>query len=281
MPNVSKFLYIIYLSISLLTSFGHTENAKAATIPPSQSPLSEQPKTGRSIITTYTYRIVNVYPHDSSAFAQGLVFEDGILYEGTGLYGHSTLRRVKLETGDILQTRKLSRQFFGEGVTVYENKIIQLTWRSNVGFIYDKKSFKFIRQFSYPSEGWGITHNGSFLITSDGTSTLYFFDPETFKEIRRIEVYDNNGPVTRLNELEYVKREIYANVWRTDFIARIEPGTGRVTGWIDLQGLLGPRDRRGSVGVLNGIAYDEKNDRLFVTGKLWPNIFEIKLTPLK
>ncbi len=233
------------------------------------------------VITDYTYKVVNTYPHDRDAFTQGLAFENGVLYEGTGLRGHSTLRRVELETGDILQIRELPAQFFGEGVTIYGNKIIQLTWQSNVGFVYDKESFELLQEFNYPTEGWGITHDGKRLIMSDGTATLHFLDPETFEEIGGIEVLDRGSPVTRLNELEYVQGEIYANVWQTDLIARIAPLTGQVTAWIDLKGLLGPEDRSEPVDVLNGIAYDAENDRLFVTGKLWPKLFEIELASLE
>lgn len=230
-------------------------------------------------IPVYTYEIVNIYPHDRNAFIQGLIFEEGILYEGTGLRGHSTLRKVELETGKILQLCVLPPQLFGEGVTIYGHKIIQLTWQSNVGFVYDKESLKLLQTFNYPTEGWGITHDGKQLIMSDGTSTLYFWDPETFKEIGRVQVHDDEGPVTRLNELEYIQGEIYANIWQTDRIARIAPQTGQVTAWIELAGLLSPEDYSQPVDVLNGIAYDAENDRLFVTGKLWPKLFEIELIP--
>jgi len=229
------------------------------------------------VIPVYTYNITNTYPHDPDGFTQGLVFEDGVLYEGTGLYGQSTLRRVELETGDILQIRELSAEFFGEGITIYGNKIIQLTWQSNIGFVYDKNSFELLQEFNYSTEGWGITHDGTRLIMSDGTSTLHFLDPETFEEIGQLAVFDNNGPVTRLNELEYVQGEIYANVWQTDLVARIAPETGRVIGWIDLSGLLTAEDLSEPVDVLNGIAYDAEAARLFVTGKLWPKLFEIEL----
>lgn len=228
-------------------------------------------------IPVYSYNIVNTYPHDPDAFTQGLVFEDGALYEGTGLLGNSTLRRVELETGAVLQIYELPDQFFGEGITIYGDKIIQLTWQSNVGFVYDKNSFELLQQFNYSTEGWGITHNGTCLIMSDGTSTLHFLDPQTFEEISQVAVFANDDPVTRLNELEYVQGEIYANVWQTDRIARIEPGTGQVVGWIDLEGLLTAEDRSEPVDVLNGIAYDAEADRLFVTGKLWPKLFEIEL----
>jgi glutamine cyclotransferase len=227
----------------------------------------------------FTYQIVNAYPHDRSAFTQGLVFESGVLYEGTGRQGYSTLRRVDLESGDVLQIRKLPDQVWGEGITIFGERIIQLTWQSGVGFVYDKNSFELLEEFHYPTEGWGITHDGERLIMSDGTSTLRFLDPETFEEIGRIEVRDKDGPVTRLNELEYVQGEIYANVWKTDHIARIAPDTGEVIGWIELAGLLSPEDRAEPVDVLNGIAYDAENDRLFVTGKLWPRLFEIETKP--
>jgi glutamine cyclotransferase len=228
-------------------------------------------------IPVYTYNIVNAYPHDPGAFTQGLVFENGVLYEGTGLLGHSTLRRVELETGDILQIRELSDQFFGEGITIYGDKIIQLTWQSHIGFVYDKNSFELLQEFNYSTEGWGITHDGARLIMSDGTSTLHLLDPQTFDEVDQLNVTDSSGPVTRLNELEYVQGEIYANVWQTDRIARISPETGRVVGWIDLEGLLTAEDLSEPVDVLNGIAYDADTARLFVTGKLWPKLFEIEL----
>lgn len=223
------------------------------------------------------YRIVNTYPHDPRAFTQGLVFADGVLYEGTGLRGHSSLRKVDLKTGNILRVRQLSAHFFGEGITIYGNQVIQLTWRAKVGFVYDRQTFQLLDTFNYPTEGWGITHDGRSLIMSDGTSTLYFLDPQTFREVGRLEVHTRDGPVSRLNELEYVQGEIYANVWKTDRIARISPQTGEVVGWIDLEGLLRPEDHNSRIDVLNGIAYDVKNDRLFVTGKLWPKLFEIEL----
>ena len=236
-----------------------------------------EPSTNSNVIPVYTYKVVNTYPHDRSAFTEGLVFEDGVLYEGTGLHGYSTLRRVKLGTGEILQICKLPPQFFGEGVTIYKNKIIQLTWQSHIGFVYDKYSFKLLQEFYYPDEGWGITHDGKHLIMSDGTQTLHFLDPESFDEIGQIEVSANDIPVTGINELEYIQGEIYANIWQTELIVMIDPLTGQVVGWIDLKGILSPGDDSETVDVLNGIAYDVKNDRLFVTGKFWPKLFEIKL----
>jgi glutamine cyclotransferase len=230
-------------------------------------------------IPIYGFDIVNRYPHDSSAFTQGLVFADGFLFEGTGLRGRSGLRKVDLSTGTILQYKSLPARFFGEGVTVYQNKVIQLTWRAKVGFVYDKDTFQLIETFHYLTEGWGITHDGEYLIMSDGTSTLHFLNPRSYKKMGLIEVHDRNGPVSNLNELEYVQGLIFANVWQTDKIAQISPATGEVVGWIDLRGLLRPEDRIQRVDVLNGIAYDQVNDRLFVTGKLWPGLFEIKLIP--
>ena len=222
-------------------------------------------------IPLYTYNVINTYPHDKEAFTQGLVFANGFLYEGTGQYGSSSLRKVQLETGKVVQIYRLPKRFFGEGITIYRNHIIQLTWQSHTGFVYDKTSFNLLRKFSYPTEGWGITHDGKQLIMSDGTATLYFLDPETFEPIGTLQVHDANGPVKNINELEYIQGEIYANVWKQNRIARISPQTGEVIGWIDLGGLCTWK------GVLNGIAYDNEHDRLFVTGKLWPYIYEIKL----
>ncbi len=229
----------------------------------------------------YTYHVVKTYPHDPNAFTQGLVFENGILYEGTGLNGKSTLRKVKLETGRILQMLNLTDELFGEGITILKDKIFQLTYKSNVGFVYDKDSFDLLQSFSYPTEGWGITNDGKSLIMSDGSSSLYFLDPETLKQTGNIKVRDNDVPVSGLNELEFIKGKIFANVWPTERIAIIDPQTGQVTGWIYMNGLLNQRELAQPVDVLNGIAYDAAGDRLFVTGKFWPKLFEIKLVPLK
>ncbi len=225
----------------------------------------------------YSYRVKAVLPHDRRAFTQGLVFEDGIFYEGTGLYARSSLRKVTPETGAVLQQENLAPNLFGEGITVWGDKIIQLTWKARKGFVYDKNTFERLKTFSYPTEGWGITHDDTRLIMSDGTATLYFWDPETLAEIGKITVTDGGAPVVRLNELEYINGEIYANIWQTNRIARINPNTGQVTGWIDLTGLLSAEDIAEPVDVLNGIAFDADNNRLFVTGKLWPKIFEIEL----
>ena len=223
----------------------------------------------------YTFTIINVYPHDVNAFTQGLFFENGTFYESTGIYNNSTLRQVELETGKVLRLYSLPSEFFGEGLTVFGNRIIQLTWKSNQGFIYDKETFNLLQEFDYPTEGWGITYNGSQLIMSDGTASLYFLDPETFTITGQVEVYDT-GPVTQLNELEYIQGKVYANIWKENKIVIINPQTGQVTGWVDLTGLIDLEDFD-SDNVLNGIAYDKEEDRLFVTGKRWPYLFEIDL----
>ena len=227
-------------------------------------------------LPVYGYQIVRVYPHDRDAFTQGLQFVDGVLYEGTGLNGRSSIRRVELETGKVLQKRNVPEEHFGEGITVWKSDLIELTWQSHVAFVYDRATFEPKKRFSYAGEGWGLTHDGTNLVMSDGSDRLRVLDPATFAEKRRIAVTAGGTPLPNLNELEYVKGEIFANIWRTDYVARIAPDTGKVSAYIDLRGLLTPAERAGT-DVLNGIAYDEKQDRLFVTGKLWPKLFEIKL----
>jgi glutamine cyclotransferase len=224
---------------------------------------------------TSSYQVVRTYPHDREAFTQGLVYLDGVLYEGTGLNGKSTIRKVKLENGEVQQIQKIDQQYFGEGIAIVGKSLFQLTWRSGIGFVYDRETFQRTGTFNYTGEGWGLTTDGKRLIMSDGTSFLRFIDPSTMKETSRVQVKDGVTPVESLNELEVVKGEIFANVWQTDRIARVAPDTGKVNGWIDLRGLLNPREAQGT-DVLNGIAYDAAGDRLFVTGKLWPKIFEIK-----
>ena len=283
---------------------GHPEDGPAGTMPKpgtdeataretATAPVAErsedimpQPagakRASRATVPTYTVRIVRTYPHDHGAFTQGLCFVDGVFYESTGMRGRSSLRRVDPETGAVLQQRMLADRFFGEGATVLGDRVYQLTWQARVGFVYRCDDLELERTFSYPTEGWGLTHDGFHLIMSDGTSTLYFLDPESLEERRRLTVRDRGGPVARLNELEFVAGEIYANVWQTDRIVRISPSTGAVVGWVDLAGLLTPADRAaGPVDVLNGIAYDRENGRLFVTGKWWPRLFEIELVPVE
>ncbi len=229
-------------------------------------------------VPVYGYQIVRSYPHDPQAFTQGLAYHDGHLYEGTGLAGQSSIRKVKLESGEVVQIQRLDPQYFGEGIAIWQNALVQLTWQSEIGFVYDRATFQRTRTFTYRGEGWGLTQDGKRLIMSDGQpdGMLRFIDPASMKETGRLAVRDGGRPVVGLNELEVVKGEIYANVWQTERIARISPSTGRVTGWIDLSGLLSPREAAG-VDVLNGIAYDAGRDRLFVTGKLWPKLFEIKV----
>jgi len=231
------------------------------------------------VAPVWGYRVVAEYPHDPEAYTQGLVLIDGVLYEGTGLTGRSSLRRVDLESGEVLQIESLDDALFGEGVAVLEDRVYQLTWTSGVCFVYDRESFELQGTFSYGGEGWGLTTDGRQLIMSDGSNRLVFRDPETFEETGRVDVYDGDVPVSSLNELEYVDGEVWANVYQTDRIARIDPLTGDVTGWIDLTGLLPESVEADAVDVLNGIAHDPETGRIFVTGKLWPTLFEIELVP--
>ena len=249
-----------------LASFGLAAQApRGAAVPP---PGSKAPQ--------YGYTVVRSYPHDPKAFTQGLEYFDGFLYEGTGIKGSSAVRKVEIETGKVVQDSKLHPQYFGEGITITQGRVFQVTWQDKAGFIYDAKTLKFIRNFSYFGEGWGLTHDQAGLVMSDGTSTLRFFELTRFREQRRVKVMDAGVPIERLNELEMVRGEIWANVFQTDYIVRISPKEGRVVGWIDLKGLLGaPNAKLSSEAVLNGIAFDSQKNRIFVTGKLWPRVFEI------
>jgi glutaminyl-peptide cyclotransferase len=226
----------------------------------------------------YTFAVVRVFPHDTSAYTQGLAYRDGFLYEGTGRKGHSSLRKVRLETGEVLQRVDLASEFFGEGITILKDKVFQLTWTSGKVFVYNLNDFHLLRNFSYFGEGWGLAANDRELFLSDGTAEIRVLDPESFQEKRRIKVHDRSTPVDQLNELEFVDGQIFANVWHTNRIARISPQTGDVVGWIDLTGLLSSVYRLEPEAVLNGIAYDPTQKRLFVTGKLWPSVFEIRLS---
>lgn len=223
------------------------------------------------------YDLIKSYPHDTSAFTQGLVYHEGYLYEGTGLRGKSSIRKINLKTGNSEKSFKLPKKYFGEGITILKDKIYQLTWKSNIGFVYDLKSFDLINEFYYPFEGWGITTDGKELILSDGSSSLYFMDPETFGIRKKLQVFDRKTPIKRINELEFIDGNIYANVWITNKIAVISPQSGKVLYWIDLRGLLKKESNTQRVDVMNGIAYDNVSKRIFVTGKLWPKIFEIKI----
>lgn len=223
------------------------------------------------------FQVVNVFPHDPQAFCQGLVYDNGQLYEGTGENGTSSLRLVELDTGRVLKHVPLDRRFFGEGITLLGDSIYQLTWKSRRAFVFDRETLAYQRTLQYRGEGWGLTHDGTHLIMSDGSSTLRFLDPATFKEVRKVFVRDGRRRISNLNELEFVKGEIYANIWHSDRIARIAPDDGRILGWIDLSTLWPQRVRPGREHVLNGIAYDEQGDRLFVTGKNWPKLYEIRV----
>jgi glutamine cyclotransferase len=266
----------------------------APDIQPDRAPLKKPPPPSGSAVPVYGYRVVNVYPHDPGAFTQGLVYHDGRLYEGTGLHGVSSLRKVELETGRVLARRDLPGKYFGEGIAVCGNRLFQLTYQSRIGFIYDL-DLRPVGSFSYATEGWGLTCDGDHLILSDGTATLRWIDMKTFRVMKELTVTDRGRPVERLNELEYIDGEIYANIWKTEMIAHVSPDTGRVTGWIDLSGLsqmaqaaaMAGKDRPGSgngpeaprvheIDVLNGIAWDQRDGRIFVTGKFWPILFEIR-----
>ena len=222
-----------------------------------------------------SYNIVNTFPHDAAAYTQGLLHSGGRLYESTGLYGESSLRRVELETGDVLQAIGLGEDYFGEGLALWQDRLIQLTWQEHIAFVWDAATFASQGSIPYVGDGWGLTHDGRRLIMSDGSSTLRFRDPETFAELSSVAVVDDGSPVTMLNELEWIRGEVFANRYTTDLIARIDPDTGEVIAWIDLTGLLDPPPP--GAEVLNGIAWDDDGERLFVTGKLWPSLFEIEL----
>ena len=229
-------------------------------------------------VPVYSFDIVHAYPHDTSAFTEGLFYWKGFLYESTGLEGHSSIRKVRLETGEVVQKLDIPAQYFGEGIVNWRGHLVSLTWKSQLGFVFDLASFKLLREFHYAGEGWALTHDDHRIIMSDGTPELRFMDPDSLKETGRLKVTLNGKPVRNVNELEWIKGEIYANVWETNWILRIDPLNGRVVGLIDLTGLLQSSEIvPGQTDVLNGIAYDAKGDRLFVTGKNWPKLFEIRL----
>jgi glutamine cyclotransferase len=238
------------------------------------SPLTVRPRT-----PTYRVDVVRSFPHDTGAFTQGLIWHEGQMFESTGEVGRSNIRVVDLQTGNVQRQRDLPRPHFGEGIAIIGDTLYQLTWQSGKAFSYDLDTFEPLREFTYEGEGWGLTTHGSELIMSDGTATLRFLDPATFDTTRRVQVTENGSPVTGLNELEMVRGELWANVWTKDLIARIDPQTGALLGWINLAGLLPAELRSGNVDVLNGIAYDAASDRIFVTGKRWPRLFQISLRP--
>jgi glutaminyl-peptide cyclotransferase len=259
MKTLKAFLLLIFVSAWTVEPGAQTRGAAAASTP------------------VYGYDIVKSYPHDPNSFTQGLIFVDGTLYESTGRQGSSTLRRIQLDTGKVMKEYLVPPEYFAEGMTNWGPDLIQLTWTSKIGFIYDRATFTIKSTFNYNGEGWGLTQDGTRLIMSDGTPFLRFLDPKTFKETGRIAVRDRGQPVMQLNELEVVRGEVYANVWHSDRIARINPSTGAVTGWIDLKGLRQTAQGFHDEAVLNGIAYDAPSNRLFVTGKLWSKVFEIRV----
>jgi glutamine cyclotransferase len=255
-----------FVMLILLTSVGNSLGQSPS--PPSKKNAPE-----------YTFEVVRQFPHDSTDFTQGFTYYNGFFYEGTGRQGHSSLRQVDPGTGRTVRKVDLAPELFGEGITVLGNTVIQLTWLSHLGFVYDLSDFHQLRTFNYPGEGWGLTTDGRDLFMSDGSAEIRILDAATFAEKRRIKIHDGAKPIEQLNELEYVEGEIYSNIWHSDRIARISPRTGQVVGWIDLTGFLGPFYQRDPEAVLNGIAYDSKEKRLFLTGKLWPKIFEIRIIP--
>jgi glutaminyl-peptide cyclotransferase len=250
--------------------------------PAQENHPEDQPRSAG--VQYFTYEVINTFPHDPSAYTQGLVFHDDALYESTGLNGQSSIRKVELQTGKVLRKVEVAPQFFGEGLALLNDRAYQLTWQSQQGFIYDPNDFRLLKTFKYTGEGWGLTHDGHSLIMSDGTPRIRFLDPDSLAVQRTIDVADGQLPIHQINELEYIKGEIYANIYQTERIARINPESGKVTAWINLSGLrlLSQQDQQQRpIDVLNGIAYDEARGRIFVTGKLWPKLFEIKLKATK
>ena len=267
MSFISKGFTALMLCLTLFAGCNsNTNDDRVAPAPPPNAPV---PK--------YGYQILNIRPHDSNAFTQGLILVDGKLLESTGQEGASSLRIVELETGKILKKVDVPVPYFAEGITVLNGKVYQLTWQHERGFIYDLQTLEQVGEFRYRGEGWGLTTDGQSLILSDGSNRLQFLDPSSFRVTKTINVLDGQTPVTQLNELEFVKGEIYANIWHDDRIAVIDPATGRVKSWIDLKGLMAKEELANEEAVLNGIAYDQSNDKLLVTGKLWPRLFEIKV----
>ena len=270
MSLMLKIRLILVLGLALSTL-----QCQPSTTPSSST--SNPPAPANGPVPKYGYEIVNIWPHDSNAFTQGLILMDGKLLESTGQEGFSSLRRVELESGKVLKKVDVPVPFFAEGITVLNGKVYQLTWQHGVGFIYDAQTFELQGEFNYQGEGWGLTTDGQSLILSDGSDRLRFIDPTSFRMTKVINVKDGTLPVGKLNELEYVNGEIYANVWHDDRIAAIDPQSGRVNAWIDLTGLMPEDELRDTEAVLNGIAYDQASDKLTVTGKLWPRVFEIKV----
>jgi glutaminyl-peptide cyclotransferase len=245
---------------------------------PIVAPSSDYQVTNNAHAPQVSYDVVSSYPHDPTSFTQGLLWHDGTFYESTGLNGQSKLRRLEFPSGKVLKEINLSPEFFAEGLALVDGRLIQLTWKSHRAFVYDLDTFRKLSEFAYDTEGWGLTYDGKNLILSDGSSSLFYLDPQTFKPIRKLQVTMNGKPLTELNELEFIEGEIWANVWQSDLIVRIDPSTGRVASFLNLKGILAPSDKTGSEDVLNGIAYDAEKKGIFITGKLWPRVFEIRVS---
>jgi glutamine cyclotransferase len=260
-----------YSSFALIVLFYYGCKKEDAPKPP------EQPTVTAPAVPVDGYEVVATFPHDKEAFTEGLQYYNGFLYESTGLNGQSHLRKVELATGKVIQNIDLANEYFGEGITILNSKIYQLTYQTQVGFIYDLKSFKLLQQWKYLGEGWSLTNDGTNLIMSNGTEKIQYLDPNTLATVRSIEVTSDGMPVLNVNELEYINGEIWANIWRTDRIIRIDPQTGKVKAWLDMSGLLTSAELQSGVDVLNGIAYDKEHDKIYVTGKNWPKLFEIKI----
>ena len=270
---------LLWPFLLLLAACGGSGSSPASAAAPPEPPPAPAPPPEPAPPEVFGYRVVREFPHDPRAFTQGLFFHDGFLYESTGLRGESTLRRVELETGEVLEERELLPQFFGEGAALAGDFIFQLTWEAEIGFVYTREPFRLVREFRYSGEGWGLTFDGEHLVMSDGTDELRFWDPQTLREVRRVPVTNDGEALPLLNELEWIDGEIWANLWTEDRIARIDPDTGEVTAFVDLTGILPGALRRQypELDVLNGIAWDRENGRIFVTGKKWPKLFEIEL----
>jgi glutaminyl-peptide cyclotransferase len=267
---------IVALLLAVVLPFAGCSKSNPADSRNQSAPAVSQQASG-SEPPVYSFEVVRAYPHDPAAFTQGLIFAGGFLYESTGLNGASSLRKVDLTTGRVLQKADVPVQYFAEGLTLFRGKLFQLTWQAHKGFIYDQGTFAMEKEFPYDVEGWGLTHDDQFLIMSDGSNQLRFIDPADFQVKKTISVMDKGRPLFALNELEYIKGEIYSNIWHDDRIVRIDPASGKILAWINLAGLLSAQERGGPENVLNGIAYDDVEDRLFVTGKRWPKLFEIRL----
>jgi len=276
LPNSRTLIMILVVVLAVISTYLFV--SRSSSEPPSGGTgngiASDSPRVEARQLS---YEVVNSYLHDRTSFTQGLVWNDGGFYESTGQYGSSKLRRLEFPSGHVAREINLSPELFGEGLALIGNRLIQLTWKSHRGFVYDRDTFQLIREFSYDTEGWGLTYDGTNLILSDGSSDLFYIDPTSFKVLRKLSIKMNDRPIRELNELEFIEGEIWANVWQTDLILRIDPQTGSVKSYLDLKGILAPSDSRGDENVLNGIAYDPEHKRVFITGKLWPRIFEIRV----